>query len=538
MDYDVVIVGAGPSGLACAIKIKQLAQKANCDITVAILEKGSNVGSNIISGCVMDPTALTELIPEWEELNFPLKTKVVAEEIKFLTKNSSLKLPHLARWGNHGNYLISLSQLCKELGEYAQNLGVEIYPGVAVKSAIIDNGIVKGVITNDSGVLKDGSHGSNYQSGFAISAKQVVLAEGARGSLTKEIIQKFNLDATAEAQTYGLGIKEVWQIDRAKSVAGKISHYIGYPLQNNAYGGGFLYHLADNLVAVGLVTALDYQNPYLNPYQEFQKFKLHRDIAQVLTGGKRLEYGARVITEGGIQSLIKPTFKGGIIIGDALGLVNVPKIKGVNYAIKSGMIAAETLMPAIANNEIEVSTYKTALYDSYIYTDLYQVRNFRPAFKWGLFIGLMHAWVDYIFKGKLPYTLKHGLSDNEKTLKKNQSTELHYIKVDNKISFERQNALAFSNISFDDTQICHLKLQNPDIPIKINLAEYAAPESRYCPAGVYEIIEDNKTLSSPYRLQINPANCLHCKACDIKDPMCNITWTVPEGGSGPQYSLM
>lgn len=536
MNYDVVVVGAGPAGLALAIHLKRLAALHRSDASVVVIDKGSNVGANIISGCVMDPGALTELIPDWEKLNFPVTTRVTAEEIRFLTKSCSVKLPHLARWGNTGNYIISLSQLCKSLAKYAEDIGVEIYPGVAVESVIIDNGVVKGIKTGDTGVLKDGSFGPNYQSGFEIFARQVVLAEGARGSLTKEIIKKFNLDAVAEPQTYGLGLKEVWMVESEKSKPGSVRHYLGYPLNSNAYGGGFLYHLENNLVAVGLVTALDYKNTYLNPYQEFQKFKLHKEIFSVLSGGKRLEYGARVVTEGGIQSLVKPTFPGGVIIGDALGLINVPKIKGVNYAIKSGIVAAEALVGTLINNEIESSQYKPNLYNSYVYKDLYAVRNFRPAFKHGLFLGLAHALVDYVFKGRLPYTLKHKHSDRQKTLKTKECKELQYIKPDNKITFDCQNSLGLANISFNEEQICHLKLKDNKVPIKLNLKEYAAPETRYCPAGVYEIIEDKNSLVA--RLQINSGNCLHCKACDIKDPTGNITWTVPDGGSGPQYSLM
>lgn len=536
MNYDVVVVGAGPAGLALAIHLKQLAIHSGSDISVVVIDKGSNVGANIISGCVMDPGALTELIPNWEELNFPITTKVTVEEIRFLTKNSSVKLPHLARWGNAGNYIISLCQLCKSLAKYAEDIGVEIYAGVAVERAIIDNGVVKGVKTGETGVLKDGSFGPNYQSAFEIYARQVVLAEGARGSLCKEIIKEFDLDAEAESQTYGLGIKEVWRVESTKSMTGRVSHYIGYPLNNNAYGGGFLYHLANNMVAVGLVTALDYENTYLNPYLEFQKFKLHKEISSVLSGGKRLEYGARVVTEGGIQSLIKPTFPGGVIVGDALGLVNVPKIKGVNYAIKSGMIAAEALVHTLRTNETEASRYKADLYNSYVYKELYAVRNFRPAFKHGVFLGLAHAFVDYVFRGRLPYTLKHGLSDGQKTLKKQECKEIQYTKPDNKITYDCQSSLGLSNINFSEEQICHLKLKDDKVPIQFNLRDYAAPETRYCPAGVYEIIEDKNSLVT--RLQINSGNCLHCKACDIKDPTENITWTVPDGGSGPQYGLM
>lgn len=535
MNYDVVIIGAGPSGLALAIHMKQLANLQNIDISVAVFEKGSSIGANIISGCVMDPTALSELIPEWESLDFPITVKVKQDSLKFLTKNKGIKFPHLKRWGNYGNYIISLSQLCVKLGEYAESLGVEVYPGVAIKEAIIEHGIVKGVITGDSGVLKDGAFGPNYQSGFEVYAKQVILAEGARGSLTKNIIQYFALDENVAAQTYGLGIKEIWQVDSKKHNAGEVCHYIGYPLNNSAYGGGFLYHLNDNLVSIGLVTALDYKNTYLDPYQEFQKFKLHPEIKNILQGAARLEYGARTIVEGGVKSWVKPTFPGGLIIGDSLGLVNVPKIKGVNYAIKSGMIAAEAILISIQKNKPEAVQYKNMLLNSYIYKDLHEVRNFRPAFKYGLLFGLCHGLLDYISKGCLPYTLKHKTNDNKITMSKDKCVKIAYAKPDNLITFDRQSSLALSNINFDDSQISHLKLTNNDIPIAVNLKCFDSPETRYCPAGVYEILVDAKNSDV---LQINAANCLHCKACDIKDPNGNITWTVPEGGSGPQYSLM
>lgn len=535
MNYDVVIVGAGPAGLASAIHIKQLSKIQNTELSVAVIEKGSSVGANIISGCVMDPSALNELIPEWPNLNFPVTTKVTHDVLKFLTSKKSIRLPHLKRWGNSGNYIISLSQLCTKLADYAESLGVEIYAGVAVKDIIIENNVVTGVITGDSGILKDGTFGPNYQSGFEIYAKQIILAEGARGSLTKSVIKRFNLDQNAEPQTYGLGIKEIWQVETAKHKAGTVCHYVGYPLNNNAYGGGFLYHLNDNLVSVGLVTALDYKNTYLNPYQEFQKFKLHPEIKNVLDGAKRLEYGARTIVEGGVQALIKPTFPGGIIIGDSLGLVNVPKIKGVNYAIKSGIIAAEATLIGLKKNESESSEYKNMLYNSYVYKDLYQVRNFRPAFKHGLLIGLCHGLLDYISKGDLPYTLKNCGGDNKTTNTYDKCAEITYAKPDNLLTFDRQSSLVLSNISCDDSQISHLKLTNNNVPITVNLELFDSPEVRYCPAGVYEILVD---VNNQKYLQVNSANCLHCKACDIKDPTGNITWTVPEGGSGPQYSLM
>lgn len=535
MNYDVIVVGAGPAGLACAIHLKQLAVKNNREISIAVIDKGSSVGSHIISGCVLNPESLSQLIPDWKELDFPIHTQVKHEELRFLTKAKSFKLPHLPRWGNSGNYIISLSQLCVKLATYAEELGVEIYPSIAIKAPIIQANRVVGVVTNDTGVLKDGTHGRDYQPGFEMYAKQVVLAEGARGSVTKQVVSKFGLDQNAAAETYGLGIKEVWQIEAKNSIPGNILHYVGYPLNNNAYGGGFLYHLQENIIAIGLVTALDYTNPYLNPYQEFQKFKSHHEIQAVLANGKRLEYGARVIVEGGVQSLVKPTFPGGLLVGDSLGLVNVPKIKGVDNAISSAMIAAAALLDNIENTPGEIYVYAKMLYESKVYKDLYQVRNFRPAFKFGLIFGLIHGGFDYLTRGLLPYTLKHAKPDNLATKLARGIPEIYYPLPDNKISFDRLSSIYLANINYQDGQLVHLQLKDKNIPLTVNLTDFAALETRYCPAQVYEIIDganENKVL------QINAGNCIHCKACDIKDPSGNINWTTPDGASGPQYSLM
>lgn len=550
MNYDVVVVGAGPSGLACAIHLKQLALTHKTELSIAILEKGSNVGANVISGCVMDPQGLDELIPNWMDLDFPVKTLVKTDQIRFLTKNSSLKLPTPKKWSNAGNYIISLSGLCRRLAEYAEDLGVEIYPGFAAASVIIENERVVGVVTGDVGISKNGEHGPNYQLGIEIRAKQVVLAEGARGSISKQIMQKFNLENKTCRQTFGLGIKEIWQVNANVHKPGSVSHYIGYPLYNSAYGGGFVYHLQDNLVAVGLVTALDYANPYLSPYEEFQKFKLHPEIRQVLSGGKRLEYGARAINESGLQSLPKLTFPGGVLVGDSAGFVNVPKAKGVHYSIKSGMLAAEAIVLAL--KEITPSRhhsagldpcskdisdkYQALLHSSWLYKDLYSVRNVRPAFNRGLCFGLFYAALEhYLFKGKLPWTFKHDVPDNQKLQARMKFKPIKYAAPDGIITFDRLSSVYLANISFDENQPCHLKLRDATIPLKVNLAKFAAPETKYCPAGVYEIVNHQDTGNA---LQINAANCVHCKACDIKDPEQNITWTVPEGGSGPQYSYM
>jgi electron-transferring-flavoprotein dehydrogenase len=525
MNYDVLIVGGGPSGLATGIHLKQL----NSDLSIAILEKGASIGANILSGCVMDPQALNELIPDWDKLDFPVTTQVSNEEMLFLTQNAKIKLPIPKDWVNNGNYIISLGHLCQRLASYAEDLGVEIYPGFAAVSPIIEQNKVVGIITGDMGVARDGTPTSNYQAGIEIRAKQVVIAEGCRGSLAKQIIKHFNLDKDVSVQTYGLGIKEIWQIDSAKHQLGKVEHYVGYPLGNNAYGGGFLYHQSDGLLSIGLVTSLDYTNPYLNPYAEFQKFKLHPTIRSVLEGGKVIEYGARTVVEGGIQALPKLTFPGGLIVGDSAGFLNVAKIKGVHNAIKSGMLAASAIAESFAITD-EAIIYTEKFHQSWLYKDLYKVRNFRPSFRLGLYFGLIYAAIDYyVFSGMAPWTFKLKVKDNERLREK--SKQIVYPCSDGVISFERSSSLHLANISHDENQPCHLLLNNEEVPIKINLAKFVAPETRYCPAGVYEIINGDK-------LQIHAQNCVHCKACDIKDPVQNITWIPPSGGSGPQYSEM
>lgn len=534
MNYDVVIIGGGPSGLATAIHLKQLSQSMAVDLSIAILDKGSSIGANIISGCVMDPRGLTELIPDWAELGFPVKTKVSSEKMLFLTTKRSFNLPVPQQWNNEGNYIISLSQLCQKLAEYAEQLGIEVYPGFAATEAVFDGGKVVGVITGDMGLDKTGSQTANYQPGIELRAKQLVLAEGCRGSLAKQIIHHYNLDANSCPQTYGLGIKEVWRIDPKKHKTGAVSHYLGYPLGNNAYGGGFLYHMDNNTITLGLVTALDYANPYLSPYEEFQKFKLHPEITQLLEGGKRIEYGARTVVEGGVQSLPKLTFPGGVLVGDCAGFVNVPKIKGVHNSIKSGMLAAKAILAALEEDEAEAHAYTTGVHSSWLYRDLYKVRNIRPAFRAGFYLGMLYSAIDsYIFKGMTPWTLQHKYADYKRLQHKSKFQPIQYPKHDGIYSFDRTSSVHLANINHDENQPCHLRLADQLIPLNVNLAQFDAPETRYCPAGVYEIFY---AAQGGARLQIHAQNCIHCKACDIKDPLQNITWVPPEGGSGPQYS--
>lgn len=532
LTYDVVIVGAGPSGLASAIRLKQLAP----ELSVAVLDKGSSIGANIISGCVMDPVGLNELIPNWLELNLFAKTAVVSEQMLFLTATKSHKLPIPKKWRNENNYIISLSQLCNALAIYAEGLGVEVYPGFAATGVVTHENCIVGVITGDVGVDKHYKPTANYQMGIEIKCRQLILAEGCRGSLTKQIIKQFALDKQSAPQTYGLGIKEVWQIDPKRHNLGAIAHYIGYPLNNLAYGGGFVYHHAANKISIGLVASLDYSNPYFNPYEEFQKFKLHPQVRSILDGGRRLEYGARTVVEGGVSSLPKLTFPGGVIVGDSAGFLNVAKIKGVHNAIKSGMLSAEAIVNTLAMNTTEAHMYSQMVKDSWLYKELYKVRNIRPAFNIGLYFGLFYAVLDYyIFRGRAPWTMHNQCEDSVHLQSITYAKKLHYPKPDGKYTFDVASSLHLANISHDENQPCHLKLADSSIPIKINLKRYAAPETRYCPAGVYEVIY---TKEDEAYLAIHAQNCLHCKACDIKDHEQNITWVPPSGGSGPQYGEM
>ena len=535
MEYDVVIVGAGPSGLSAAIKLKQLSKEADKDLSVCVVEKGSEVGAHILSGAVIETKALDELIPDWKTRNCPLKTKANEDKFLYLTKTKSYQLPTPPQMHNEGNYIISLSDFTKWLAEQAELLEVEIYPGFSASEVLFnDKNKVIGIATCDMGRLKDGSEGPNFEQGIELHSKQTIFSEGCRGHLGKTLIQKFNLDAESSPQTYGIGIKELWEILPEKSNPGNILHTTGWPLKSDTYGGSFLYHLDKNKISVGFVIGLDYKNPYLSPYMEFQRFKHHPDIKKILEGGRRINYGARALNEGGVQSLPKLTFPGGMLVGCEAGFLNVPKIKGTHLAMKSGMIAASSIFENIDISE-EISNYEDEIKNSWIWSELYEVRNIRPSFKWGFWKAIVYSAIDtYIFRGKAPWTLDHHGTDHESLENKNKHEKINYPKPDNVISFDRLTNVSFSGTNHEENQPCHLTLKNEEVPIKTNLELYDNPETLYCPAGVYEIVmNDNKP-----KLQINAQNCVHCKTCDIKDPTQNINWITPQGGGGPNYQGM
>ena len=535
MEYDVVIVGAGPSGLSAAIKLKQLSKEADKDLSVCVVEKGSEVGAHILSGAVIETKALDELIPDWKTRNCPLKTKADEDKFLYLTKTKSYQLPTPPQMHNEGNYIISLSDFTKWLAEQAELLEVEIYPGFSASEVLFnDQNKVIGIATCDMGRLKDGSEGPNFEQGIELHSKQTIFSEGCRGHLGKTLIQKFNLDAESSPQTYGIGIKELWEILPEKSNPGNILHTTGWPLKSDTYGGSFLYHLDKNKISIGFVIGLDYKNPYLSPYMEFQRFKHHPDIKKILEGGRRINYGARALNEGGVQSLPKLTFPGGMLVGCEAGFLNVPKIKGTHLAMKSGMIAASSIFENIDINE-EISNYEDEIKNSWIWSELYEVRNIRPSFKWGFWKAIVYSAIDtYIFRGKAPWTLDHHGTDHESLENKNKHEKINYPKPDNVISFDRLTNVSFSGTNHEENQPCHLTLKNEEVPIKTNLELYDNPETLYCPAGVYEIVmNDNKP-----KLQINAQNCVHCKTCDIKDPTQNINWITPQGGGGPNYQGM
>ena len=539
MEFDVVIVGAGPSGLASAIRLRQLAEEKGRELSVCVIEKGSEVGAHILSGAVIEPRALNELLPDWKERGAPLNTPVTEDHFLLLGKSRATRLPTPPPMRNHGNYIVSLGNFCRWLGEQAEAAGVEIYPGFAAAEVLYeDNGKVKGVATGDMGIGKNGEQMANYQPGFELHARQTIFAEGCHGSLTKTLFEKYNLRDGVSPQTYGIGIKELWEIDPDKHHRGSVVHTIGWPLDSGTYGGSFLYHLEDNQVSVGFVIGLDYTNPHLSPFDEFQRFKTHPKVRPTFEGGRRIAYGARAINEGGYQSVPKLSFPGGVLIGCTAGFLNVPKIKGSHMAMKSGMLAAEAVFNALTGEaeQAEAASYEAAIKKSWIWDELRRVRNIRPSFKWGMWGGLVYSAIDtYLLRGRAPWTMKHH--DDHKALKKAaDAPKIEYPKPDGEVSFDRLSSVFISNTNHEENQPAHLTLEDENVPISVNLAEYDAPEQRYCPAGVYEIVAEDDG-SNP-KLQINAQNCVHCKTCDIKDPSQNINWVVPEGGGGPNYPNM
>jgi electron-transferring-flavoprotein dehydrogenase len=536
MDFDVVIVGAGPAGLATGIRLAQLAKQANTELSICIIDKAERVGGQILSGAVLEPRALNELLPDWQQKNPPMHTPATEDHFVFLTEKKAWRLPTPPQMNNHGNFIISLEQFCQFLAQEAESLGVNIFPGFAGADYILENNRVAGIVTGDKGLDKNGDPKEQFQAGMELRAKQIIFAEGCRGSLTKKIMAHFNLNKNADPQTYGLGLKEIWEIPEELHRPGKITHSVGWPLDRHTYGGSFVYHFGKNLVSIGFVVGLDYQNPYLNPYETFQQFKLHPSIYPLLKNGKRVAYGARTLIEGGFQCLPQLTFPGGLLVGDAAGFLNVPKIKGIHMAMKSGMVAAESIFTALKNNKAECDDYLSLLKQSWLWDELYRARNIRPAMTHGLYAGLLYSGIDtYLFRGRAPWTLHHKKPDHDMLKKAAVCQPIVYPKHDNQVTFDLSASVYLTHIQYDEHQPCHLKIKHKDVPVDINLKDYAGPEQRYCPAGVYEFVNDEH--DKP-RLQINAPNCIHCKACDIKDPTQNITWTTPEGGSGPDYDMM
>jgi len=538
MEYDVVIVGAGPSGLATAIRLKQLAEQAGSEISVCVVEKGSEVGAHILSGAVIEPRALAELFPDWRARGAPLNTAVTEDRFLFLSAAKAYRLPTPPQMHNDGNYIVSLGNVVRWLGQQAEELGVEIYPGFAAAEVLYtDGGAVRGIATGDMGLERNGQPGPNHQPGIELHARQTVFSEGCRGSLTKELFARFGLRDGVDPQTYGLGIKELWEVRPEVHQPGLTLHTVGWPLSHDVYGGSFLYHLENNQVAVGFVVGLDYANPHLSPYEEFQRFKTHPEIRKVFEGGRRVAYGARALSEGGFQSVPKLSFPGGVLVGDTAGFLNVPKVKGTHMAMKSGIEAAAAIFAHLHTNSetgSECLGYPERLKQSWLWDELYSVRNIRPSFRWGLFGGIAYSAIDsYLLKGRAPWTLRHH-ADHSQLKRAADCAPIVYPRPDRKISFDRLSSVFISATNHGEEQPCHLRLKDASVPVATNLARYAAPETRYCPAGVYEIVED----ASGPRMQINAQNCLHCKTCDIKDPTQNIDWAVPEGGGGPNYPNM
>ncbi|MBV0932221.1 electron transfer flavoprotein-ubiquinone oxidoreductase [Marinobacterium weihaiense] len=544
MEFDVVIVGAGPAGLSAACRLMQQAQAAEQELTVCVVEKGSEVGAHILSGAVMETRALDELFPDWKERGAPLKTPVTEDQV-FMLKNATAatKLPNAfvpKTMHNDGNYIVSLGNVTRWLGEQAEQLGVEVFPGFAAAEVLYhDDGSVKGIATGDMGVTASGEQGPNYMPGMELHAKYTIFSEGCRGHLGKQLIEKFALDKDADPQHYGIGIKELWDIDPSKHQPGLVVHGSGWPLSDGASGGFFLYHAEDNQVVVGLIIDLNYSNPWLSPFDEFQRMKHHPEIKQYLEGGKRVSYGARAITKGGFNTLPKMTMPGALLIGCDAGTLNFSKIKGIHTAMKCGMLAAESIVDALKNGDEggkDLDGFTQAYRDSWLYDELYRARNFGPAMhKFGPYLGGAFNYIDQNwFSGKIPVTLHDLHKDHEQLKPANECTEIEYPKPDGVLSFDKLSSVFLSNTNHEEDQPCHLQLKDASIPISQNLPRFAEPAQRYCPAGVYEVVEGD---DGP-QLQINGQNCVHCKTCDIKDPAQNITWVVPEGAGGPNYPNM
>ena len=534
MQFDVVIVGAGPAGLAAAIRLRQLAAEHDREVSVCVLDKASELGAHTLSGAVLEPRALNELLPDWREKGAPLNTPVSRDRFIYLTATRAFPLPTPPQMHNSGNYIVSLGNVVKWLGEQAEALGAEIYPGFAAAEVLHhEDGRVKGVATGAMGLDREGQPKATFEPGMELHATYTLFAEGCRGSLTRDLEAKFGLRASADPQTYGIGVKELWEVDAARHQSGLVVHTLGWPLDRRTYGGSFIYHLEGNQVAIGFVIGLDYQNPYLAPFEELQRFKTHPAIRGTFEGGRRICYGARALNEGGLQSIPKLVFPGGALIGCAAGFLNVPKIKGTHTAMKSGMLAAEAAFEALAQPEPPpvLDAYPEAFRNSWAHDELFRARNIRPSFRFGLFGGLAYSGLDaYVLRGHAPWTMHHH-PDHTRLRPAREYQPIEYPKPDGKLSFDRLSSVYISNTNHDDDQPCHLRLVDPEVPIRLNLAEYDAPEQRYCPAGVYEIVQE----SGGPRLQINFQNCVHCKTCDIKDPAQNIRWVVPQGGDGPNY---